>query len=250
VDTGMNRLGLTVEEALAFAERNARERFIDIALVMSHLACADEPSHPLNRRQLESFQRVVAAFPGIESSLANSAGIFLGSDYHFDLVRPGIALYGGNPVNGTANPMKPVVTAEARISQIRHAKAGETVSYGATQTLARDTVIAVAQAGYADGYHRAASATGVALRGALPSGGQGFIAGRRVPILGRVTMDLTLFDITDLPMGSVRDGDWIELFGRNVALDESAAAAGTISYELLTGLGRRAERRLVETPSP
>lgn len=245
VDTGMNRLGLTLDEALALAGGGANERAVKPVHIMSHLACADEPEHPLNRRQLESFQRVAAAFPGIESSLANSAGIFLGPDYHFDLTRPGIALYGGNPINGGANPMRPVATAEARIAQIRKAKAGETVSYGATQTLARDTVIAVAQAGYADGYHRAASASGVVLRRAAPHGGDGFIAGRKVPILGRVTMDLTMFDITDLPEGAVKEGDWIELFGRNIPIDEAAAAAGTISYELLTSLGRRARRQYI-----
>ena len=237
VDTGMNRQGLTVGEAQAFAEKNRRDFRVTPILVMSHLACADDPGHPLNARQLESFQRMAGLFEGADSSLANSAGIALGADYHFSLTRPGIALYGGD-----SSAVRPVVTAEARITQLRHVKAGETVSYGATVTLARDTVIAVAGAGYADGVPRALSGSGVALRVTLPHGGAGAVGGVRVPILGRVTMDFTMFDVTDLPAGSVKEGDWIELFGKSVPLVEAAAAAGTISYELLTGLGRRAAR--------
>ena len=245
VDTGMNRLGLTVDEALAFADQNARDHAVTPIVVMSHLACADEANHPLNRRQLESFQRVAARFEGSDSSLANSAGILLGNDYHFSLTRPGIALYGGNPLVGAANPMRPVVTAEARVVQLRDAKAGETVSYGATTTLKRDTRIAVAGTGYADGLPRAASGSGVPLRQAMHTGGAGAVGGTRVPILGRVTMDLTLFDVTDLPDGTVEEGGWIELFGDTIPLDEAAAAAGTVSYEMLTRLGRRAARTYV-----
>lgn len=245
VDTGMNRLGLTVEEAISFAQDNALTRALTPRLLIGHLACADEPDHPLNRRQLESFQGVRRVFGEIESSLSNSAGIFLGGDFHFDLVRPGIALYGGAPVIATDNPMRPVVTAEARVLQLRQAKAGETVSYGASQTLARDTLVAVASAGYADGYHRAGSATGVPLRRAVAGGAAGFVHGSRVPVLARVTMDLTMFDVTDLGPGTVKPGDWIELFGPNLPLDEAAAAAGTISYELLTSLGRRYHRHYV-----
>lgn len=245
VDTGMNRLGLTIEEALAFADRNASDHAVTPIVVMSHLACADEAAHPLNRRQLESFQRVAARFEGSDSSLSNSAGILLGDDYHFSLTRPGIALYGGNPLVGAANPMRPVVRAEARIVQMREAKAGETVSYGATTTLQRDTRIAVAGTGYADGLPRAASGSGVPLRQALHAGGAGAVGGTRVPILGRVTMDLTLFDVTDLPDSTVEEGDWIELFGDTIPIDEAAAAAGTVSYEMLTRLGRRATRTYV-----
>lgn len=247
IDTGMNRLGMTVEEALAFAEENALTQAINPVLVMSHLACADDQAHPMNRRQLESFQEVAAAFPGIESSLVNSAGILLGAEYHGSVTRPGIAVYGGAILPGTANPMRVVVTAEARVAQIRHARAGETVSYGATQTLSRDTIIAVAAIGYADGYPRAGSATGVALRQTNRPAGHGFIQGQRVPILGRITMDLTMFDVTDLGPGMVAKGDMIELFGPNLPIDEAAAAAGTISYELLTSLGRRYHRRYVES---
>lgn len=241
VDTGMNRLGLSPQEASAFASDNALTGAVTPLLVMSHLACADEPGHPLNRRQLESFQTVRPLFQQADSSLSNSAGTWLGTDFAFDLLRPGIALYGGNPVGGM-DPMQPVATAEARVIQLREAKAGETVSYGATQKLSRDTRIAVVAAGYADGYHRASSGAGVPLRQTLPDGGAGFVHGCRVPVLGRITMDLTMFDVTDLG-DEIAHGDWIELFGSNILIDQAAAAAGTIAYELLTSLSDRYDRR-------
>lgn len=245
VDTGMNRLGLTHDEALAFAADNALTGALTPRLLMSHLACGDDDCHPLNRRQLESFQAVREAFAGIDSSLSNSAGIFLGPDFAFDVVRPGIALYGGQPFNGGDNPMRAVATLEARVIQVRRAKDGDTASYGAHGKLSRDTVIAVVSTGYADGYHRASSFAGVPLRQAMATGGHGFVHGERVPVLGRVTMDLTLFDVTDLGPDGVATGDWIELFGENIPVDEAAAAAGTISYEMLTSLGRRYHRRYV-----
>lgn len=245
VDTGMNRLGLTPAEARTFADDNELTRALRVVLVMSHLACGDDPAHPANLRQLESFQQVAAVFPDIESSICNSAGIMLGAAFHMNLTRPGIALYGGAPLSGVANPMRPVVTAQARIVQIRRVATGEAVSYGGTVTLGRDALVAVAAVGYADGYHRASSGSGVPLRGSGGSAGHGFIAGRRVPILGRVTMDLTMFDITDCGDGIVNRGDLIELFGPNISIDEAATAAGTISYELLTSLGKRYHRRYV-----
>lgn len=245
-DTGMNRLGLTAQEALVFGRVNGRAAIVSPDLLMSHLACADDPAHPMSGQQLESFQQVRAVFPGVDSSLANSAGVFLGPDFHFDLTRPGIALYGGAAVNGVPNPMRPVVTAEARILQVRHARAGEAVSYGATQVLARDSRIAIAGTGYADGFHRASSGAGAPLRDAVAKGGLGWLAGHRVPILGRVTMDLTLFDVTDVPEQALEGADWIELFGPNIALDEAAQAAGTIGYELLTSLGARYERHILQ----
>ncbi|MCA1493701.1 alanine racemase [Sinorhizobium alkalisoli] len=239
VDTGMNRLGLCVEEALALAHDPARPASFSPVLVMSHLACADDPKHPMNFYQLQRFREVTAAFEGIPASLANSGGVFLGADYHFDLTRPGIAVYGGEAVNGVPNPMKPVVTAEARILQIRAVPSGGTASYGASARFARDSRIATVAIGYADGYHRSLSGGGVTLRQAMPSGAYGFLHGQRVPHVGRVTMDLSLFDVTDLPESAIRAGDYIELFGRNVAIDDVARAGGTIGYELLTSLGRR-----------
>ncbi len=244
VDTGMNRLGLTVDEAAELANDPTRPASFSPVLVMSHLACADRPDHPLNRQQLESFQRVATEFEGIESSLSNSAGTALGADYHFDLTRPGIALYGGAGREDIP-PGRAAVTAEARIVQLRNIKAGECVSYGATFTAERDTRLAVVAAGYADGIHRSLSGAGVPLRQAVPQGAVGFINGHRVPVAGRITMDLTIFDVTDAPHTEIRVGDYIELFGENVLLDEAARAAGTISYELLTSLGNRYQRAYV-----
>ncbi len=241
VDTGMNRLGLTLSEAARFADDNALTRAVKIDLLMSHLACADDPDHPLNRRQLDAFEKLAAIFPGIETSLANSAGVMLGGGFLRDLTRPGIALYGGVAALGS-EALRPVATAAARVLQVRSGKAGETVGYGAPAWLRRDSLIAVAAAGYADGYHRAGSGDGVPMRKAELQGATGFIAGHRVPVLGRISMDLTAFDVTDLGVDAVSAGDMVELFGANIPLDEAACAAGTISYELLTSVGRRFHR--------
>lgn len=245
VDTGMNRLGLSVDDALALAGDPTRPASFSPVLLLSHLACASDPSHPLNRQQLQSFQTLAKAYEGVDSSLANSAGIQLGAEYHFDLTRPGIAIYGGEAIDGVRNPALPVVTAETRILQIRHAKAGEPVSYGATHVLTRDSRLAIVSTGYADGYHRSMSGSGIPLRQEVRQGGFGFVAGRRVPVAGRITMDLTIFDVTDVPEAEVRAGDYIELFGRNIPVDEAARAGGTIGYELLTSLGNRYQRAYI-----
>lgn len=245
VDTGFNRLGLPMEDAIALADDVSRPASFAPVLVMSHLACGDDPSNAMNRQQLEAFRKVSAAFEGIEASLANSAGIFLGPDYHFDLTRPGIAVYGGESVPGIANPMRPVATAEARIIQTRSVKAGETVGYGRALQLTRDSRLAIVSAGYADGYMRSQSSAGVPLRETGIAAGHGFIAGHKVPVAGRITMDLTIFDITDLPENLVRAGDYIELFGNNILVDDAARAAGTIGYEMLTSMGLRHERRYI-----
>jgi alanine racemase len=242
VDTGMNRLGLHPGEAAIIGADSLVLQGAGLCHIMSHLACADDPTHPMNRRQLQVFQRLAEIHSDVESSLANSAGIFLGKDFHFDLTRPGIALYGGEAVNGAPNPMEPVARLETRVMQVRTAMAGETVSYGATVTLNRKTRIAVCGTGYADGFHRSSGA-GVALRKTGRPAGFGFIAGKKVPILGRVTMDLTMFDVTGLPDGAVKAGDFVELFGKNIAFDDAAGAAGTIGYEMLTSLGRRYHRQ-------
>jgi alanine racemase len=234
VDTGMNRLGLTLGEVRKLAERRDLRETLGLSLVMSHLACADTPDHPLNRKQLAAFRAVRTLIPDLPASLANSAGIFLGPEYHFDVVRPGIALYGGQPVSGLANPMSPVVTLEALVLQVREAKAGETVGYGAGETLRRPSRVAIVGVGYADGYQRRAGASDRRM------GAHGFVRGAAAPILGRVSMDLIALDVTDIP--GVERGDWVELFGPNVSIDEVAAHADTISYEFLTSLGRRHSR--------
>ncbi|ATU93798.1 alanine racemase [Phyllobacterium zundukense] len=244
VDTGMNRLGLSVEEALTFADDGRNQKPV---LLITHLATGDNPAHALNQQQFESFQKLRTAFAGIESSIANSPGIFHTEKGEFDLSRPGVAMYGGEPLSDAANPMRAVVTLEARIVQIRTGLMGETVGYGATTTLKRDTRIAICSVGYADGYLRSSSGSGVPLRNAVPGGGEGFVAGKKVPIIGRVTMDLTSFDITNLAERAVKPGDYIELFGPNIALDDAARSAGTIGYELLTSLGNRYHRRYLHT---
>lgn len=238
VDTGMNRLGLTPSEALEFLTANSASREIDVQLLMSHLACADEPSHPLNQTQQREFMRLAQAFPDIDTSLANSAGIMLGSDYTGKITRPGIALYGGLDLPGLA----PVATALARILQIRKGRAGSTVGYGGAAGLNRDTRIAVAGLGYADGLHRAASGAGIPARADRSEGAFGYVGGRRAPLLGRISMDLTAFDITDLGPDAVRVGDFIEMFGPNIGIAEFARSAKTIPYEILTGVGRRYHR--------
>ncbi len=245
VDTGMNRLGLSVDDALALVDDPTRPASFSPVLLLSHLAAASDPLHPLNRKQLEAFQTLAKAYEGVDSSLANSPGIHLGPEYHFDLTRPGIAIYGGEAVDGVKNPSLPVVTAESRILQIRKARAGEPVSYGGTHVLTRDSRLAIVSTGYADGYHRALSGSGVPLRQAVQHGGFGFIAGHRVPVAGRITMDLTIFDVTDVPETEIRAGDYIELFGANILLDDVARAAGTIGYELLTSLGNRYQRAYI-----
>ena len=249
VDTGFNRLGVPLEDALALADDTSRPASFSPVLVMSHLHSGDNPASLLNRQQLESFRRVAAAFEGIESSLSASAGIFLGPDYHFDLTRPGVALYGGEAVNGVANPMRPVVKAEARIIQIRNARQGETVSYGGTYQLSRKSRLAIVSAGYADGYLRSLSGSGLPLRHVVRDGAFGYVAGRKVPVIGRITMDMTIFDVTDIPENEIHAGDYVELFGDNIPLDDVARAGGTIGYELLTGLGLRYERRYLDDDS-
>lgn len=243
IDTGMNRLGLSAGEFAALLDDARRVRDLDPVVLMSHFACADDPEHPKNAEQIALFGEAARHFPGAEKSLANSAGVFLGKRAHFDLVRPGIALYGGEAVNHVANPMRPVVTVEAPVLQIKRAFAGETVGYGAASRLERDTTIAICAAGYADGIHRAASGAGTPLRAAgIASAGSGRIGSRVVPILGRVSMDLTAFDVTDIPPRQLKTLEWITIIGKDNPVDDLARAAGTIGYEILTSLGNRYRR--------
>jgi alanine racemase len=235
VDTGMNRLGISVNEAAALAPRIRAENH-GITLLMSHLACAEEPEHPINAQQINLFREVRILYRGIPSSLANSSGIFLGASAHCDMVRPGVALYGVNPIPGQSNPMRAVIELQARIAQVRTVPRGETVGYNASWTAKRTTRIAVAAVGYADGYLRAASASDLA------PGGEAIVAGKRCPLAGRVSMDLLAIDITDLPENAGRRGDLAILIGDEITVDDMAKSAGTIGYEVLTGLGRRYHR--------
>jgi alanine racemase len=235
VDTGMNRLGITVDEAVAIAPRLQSENH-GFTLLMSHLACAEIPGHPMNDRQIRLFREVRMLYRGVASSLANSSGIFLGGTAYCDLVRPGVALYGVNPTPAKKNPMRPVVELKARIIQVRTINRGDTVGYGATFTATRPSRIAIVAVGYADGFLRSAAAA----RGKLAA--EVVVAGRRCPVAGRVSMDVLAVDVTDLSDGAVRRGDFATLIGGRLSVDDLAAGMGTIGYEVLTHLGRRYHR--------
>ena len=235
IDTGMQRLGLTVTEAQGLIPRiNAGDH--GISLVMSHLACAENLHHQMNARQLAAFRKVASLFSSVPASLSNSSGIFLGSAFHFDLVRPGAALYGVNPTPEADNPMQPVVKLKARVMQIRHVERGETVGYGGIWTARRPTTLAIVAAGYGDGYFRAGSSND-GTRGA-----DVIVAGKRCPVAGRISMDLTAVDVTDLEKNAVRRGHLVTLIGEGITLDELAHHFGTIGYEVLTSLGSRYAR--------
>jgi alanine racemase len=235
IDTGMQRLGLSVAEAQGLIPRiNAGDH--GISLVMSHLACAENLNHPMNARQLGAFREVASAFAGVPASLSNSSGIFLGSPFYFDMVRPGAALYGVNPTPEADNPMQPVIELKARVVQIRDIERGESVGYGGIWTARRPTRLAIAAAGYADGYFRAASSND-GTRGA-----EVMVAGKRCPVAGRISMDLMAVDVTDLEKNAVRRGQTVTLIGEGITVDELAHHFGTIGYEVLTSLGSRYAR--------
>jgi alanine racemase len=232
VDTGMARLGLDAREQARLAENAGRLRRLPLRFVLSHLACAEQPAHPMNTAQAERFAGIAARIaPGVPRSLANSAGLFLGHDFRLELARPGCALYGINPTPGRPNPMRPVVTLEAPVLQVRDVPAGASVGYGATWVATRPTRIATVAAGYADGYLRA-----------LSGRASGLVEGICVPLVGRVSMDLLTFDVTDVLV--LEPGAMVRLIGGDGhGPDELAAAAGTIGYEILTALGARYLRR-------
>ena len=235
IDTGMNRLGLTVAEAQGIIPRiNAGDH--GITLVMSHLVSAELVNNQTNAKQLTAFREIASHFSNVQASLSNSSGIYLGAQFQFDMVRPGAALYGVNPTPEADNPMQGVVELKARIIQIRNVERGETVGYGGTWTARRPTKLAIVAAGYADGYFRAASAND-GTRGA-----EVIVAGKRCPVAGRISMDLIAVDITDLPANAARRGHMVTLIGEGITVDELAHHFGTIGYEVLTSLGRRYAR--------
>jgi alanine racemase len=235
VDTGMARLGLGAREFADFVENPPP---IAWRAVMSHLACADAPDHPLNQRQRARFAAAAAHLPGVPASLAASSGIFLGPSYHFDLVRPGAALYGVNPLPGRPNPLRRIVRLSAKIVQIRQIDSGESVGYGAAHVMQAPGRAAIVGVGYADGWLRSLSHRGC-----------GYLAGTRIPVLGRVSMDLVTFDVSAVPEGLAHPGATIELLGDNYGVDDAAADAGTIGYEILTALGPR-YHRIYRDPPP
>ncbi len=225
LDTGLSRLGLGPAERAGPLPLDG----IDLRFVMTHLAAAELPDDPANARQLARFTAACAGFPGIPRSIANSSGMFLGPAYLADLARPGAALYGINPTPGRRNPMRGVVRLLARVLQVRDIAAGETVGYNGTWRAARPSRIATVGVGYADGWHRARANRGAA-----------FFDGGPVPLVGRVSMDLTTYDVTGQP--AIGPGSVLELIGPNLPVDTVAEAAGTNGYEVLTSLGRRLAR--------
>ncbi len=235
IDTGMRRHGLTQDDAVTLAGR-IRSLHFKPSLVMSHLACADDLAHPMTGKQIADFRTLRNLFADIPASLANSAGVLAHKESHFDLVRPGVALYGGHAVLSAENPMKPVVRLDLRVVQVRHALAGETVGYNAEYTLKRDSRVAVIAGGYADGIPRAAGSND------RRAGAEAIVAGKRCPVLGRISMDLITLDVTDVSEADVKRGDLVTLLGDGIGVDELAAHAGTIGYEVLTNLGKRYAR--------
>ena len=236
VDTGMHRLGFSQEEAQVLVNERGRLRGLRLALLMSHLVVSEEPANPINGEQLSRFRAFVKAMPGAPTSLANSSGIFLGPDYHFDLLRPGAALYGINPLPGQPNPMLPTVTLSARILQTRRIDAMQTVGYGAAWRSARPSRVATIALGYADGYFRT-----------LINRTHVHLAGQRVPVIGRISMDLVTIDVTDVPEAECQPGALVEVLGPNMTADDLADHARTNAYEVMTALGRRYARLYVDT---
>lgn len=239
IDTGMNRLGLGPGDVEALIERPDQLSGVEISTVMSHLACADDPGDPMNDAQRDRFvvarDRLAALTGPVRASLANSPGVFLGPDYHFDMVRPGAALYGLNPAPESPNPMRQVVEIHTKILQLRDVDTPMTVGYGAAHRVTGTGRIATLAAGYADGYPRAAGNT-------QGSSVCAYIAGQPAPVVGRISMDLITIDVSNFPVEQVQPGQTVELLGPNVSPDTLAEAGSTIGYEVLSQLGSRLHR--------
>ncbi|HEY7766236.1 MAG TPA: alanine racemase [Aestuariivirgaceae bacterium] len=231
IESGINRLGLQAAQIRKLAAGDLLRCF-ELSLVLSHLARADEGEDAYNETQLHAFQKLRQILPPARASLANSPGAFLPAAYHFDLVRPGIALYGGNPFSTRQNPFLPVAQIEARVLQVKQIAKGDSVGYGGSWVARRATRLAVIAAGYADGYPRGCSST--------PEGGPArvWIRGEFAPIVGRVSMDMITADVTDVA-GDLQQGEMAELMGAHVTVDEIASWSGSLAYEILTRLGQR-----------
>ncbi|HZX28331.1 MAG TPA: alanine racemase [Telluria sp.] len=236
IDTGMHRMGLSLDELETLVADDAPLRGIDLQLVMSHLACADEPGHPHNAHQLERFRSLSARLPAGPASLANSSGSFLDPGFRFDLARAGAALYGIAPTAGAPNPLHQVVRLQARVVQVRRIEAGAQVGYGCRYTAPAPRFVATAAMGYADGWPRQLSGRTV-----------GVFQGTALPQIGTVSMDSITLDVSALPPGRLQPGDLVDLIGPGQTVDDIAALAGTIGYEILTGLGPRLARRYLRS---
>ncbi|HEY3917147.1 MAG TPA: alanine racemase [Stellaceae bacterium] len=231
LDTGMARLGLPPKEIAALVAEPALLKGFTLALVMSHLACASEPAHPMNLAQLQTFRAALKRLPLAPASLAASSGVFLGGDFLFDMVRVGAALYGVNPTPGRPNPMRQVIRLKAKILQVRDVDRGESVGYGAAHRIDRPTRIATIAIGYADGWLRSSSQRGAAR-----------IAGKPAPVVGQISMDLATLDVTGHDPANLRPGQYVDLIDEQYGVDDAALAAQTIGYEILTSLGGRFHR--------
>jgi alanine racemase len=232
IDTGMTRLGLEAGDAARLKPELLQSITLDLAL--SHLACADQPGHKMNPEQLAAFEAAAGPIGAARRSLASSSGIFLGSQYHFDMARAGAALFGINPVPGSPNPMRQVIRIQGKILQVHSVDTVRSVGYGASHQAARPTKIATVAIGYGDGYLRALSNAGTA-----------FIDSHEVPVVGRVSMDLTTLDVTEVPDGLLALGQPVDFTGPLQSVDRIAEQAGTIGYEILTSLGARYQRHYI-----
>ena len=243
VDTGMSRLGLSEAEVSQLASDGARLQGIEVSVVMSHLACADEPTSPMNAQQRDRLADAAAALSAltgpVRTSLANSAGVFLGPDFHLDLVRAGASIYGLNVLNQKLSKMGQVIHLYAKILQVRDVDRPATVGYGATHRVSRPSRIATVATGYADGYLRAAGR--LTDRDTRPAA-RAYIGQAAAPVVGRVSMDLLTVDVSDVPAAAVQPGRFVELIGDHFSADQLADVAGTIGYEVLTRLGNRHHR--------
>jgi len=231
-DTGINRLGLSPEETNAFITDTALRDKLDIALIMSHLACSDEASHPLNEKQLSDFKAITHHFPKCKASLANSGGILLGPDYHFDLVRPGLLLFGGNPTGGTMpENIQVAFQITGKILQIRPVQKGQSVGYGATWTADEPRHIATINIGYADGYLQMFNNCGMA-----------YLNGQFIPLVGRVSMDMMALDVTGINISEIDVSCDVEILGEHITLEMASEVSSLSQYEILTGVRNRYQR--------
>ena len=240
INTGMCRLGIDINEFETLLNDSRQLQVAGISMLMSHFACAEEANHPLNQKQIDRFsscmERAKKTLPIVSGTLSNSSGIFLSKRAHFNLVRPGIAIYGGNPQPEKPNVMAPVVTLGLPVIQIRDVPAGEAIGYGATNSVSHNRVIAIVAGGYADGILRI-----------MGNKGYGFFSQRQVPIVGRISMDSTAFDVSAIPVEQrPKEGDTIALLNQSSPIDNLASTVGTISYEILTALGSRYIRTYIE----
>lgn len=234
VDTGMWRLGLPPQESKILLEQQERLNGLDIKYIMSHLAVSDQPSHEKNQRQWHSFKNILEALPQARASLANSNGIFLGPQYHFDQVRPGRSLYGLGSCDTSAEGLQRVLRLYSKVVQVRDVEVGETIGYDASYMVQRPTRLATISIGYADGLLSTLGNRGVLHIDEVPA-----------PIVGRVSMDLITIDVTNVPEFRIQPGSWVEVFGPHLSADSVALAAGTTSRELMVHLGQRLHKTYI-----